>query len=107
MRVRRSLSIDRKSTRLNSRHYLISVVASFFFLITRRPPRSTLFPYPALFRSRTPITTSRGWRLAIRRLPNAGEAVTEHRSEEHTSELPSLPYLCRRFFFFFNNTATT
>src|SRR5436190_6341497 len=31
----------------------------FFFLLTRRPPRSTLFPYTTLFRSRRPPRTSR------------------------------------------------
>src|SRR5438552_18646070 len=32
--------------------YLTSVFSFFFFLIVRRPPRSTLFPYTTLFRSR-------------------------------------------------------
>src|SRR3990172_6787245 len=41
---------DRKSTRLNSSHRYISY-SSFFFLMIRRPPRSTLFPYTTLFRS--------------------------------------------------------
>src|ERR1039457_2271949 len=84
-------NIDRKSTRLNSSHLVISyavfclkkkrgfiyhhrgdkshgfgerlrqvngwleherrIIASFFFLMIRRPPRSTLFPYTTLFRS--------------------------------------------------------
>src|SRR2546425_1403568 len=73
----------------------------------RRPPRSTLFPYTTLFRSRStwspsrsrsitascsasstiPPATSSSW-------PSAGEA--RRRSEEHTSELQSLAYLvCR------------
>src|SRR3990167_8320707 len=43
-------SKDRKSTRLNSSHSQISH-AVFFFLMIRRPPRSTLFPYTTLFRS--------------------------------------------------------
>src|SRR6266850_3991234 len=55
---------------------------SFFFLMIRRPPRSTLFPYTTLFRSRprdhAPARTGRG------ELP---ERVA--RSEEHTSELQS------------------
>ena len=58
---------DRKSTRLNSSHDQISYAVfclkkkktvsdfsfkhSFFFLMIRRPPRSTLFPYTTLFRS--------------------------------------------------------
>src|SRR3989338_2192377 len=42
---------DRKSTRLNSSHNSISP-SFLFFLMTRRPPRSTLFPYTTLFRSK-------------------------------------------------------
>src|SRR3989338_7978315 len=46
--------IDRKSTRLNSSHSSISY-SLFFFLMIRRPPRSTLFPYTTLFRSRSTL----------------------------------------------------
>src|ERR1041384_8738313 len=62
----------------------------FFFLMIRRPPRSTLFPYTTLFRSR-----SSGW--LCRSLPRNPQGFTpNHRSEEHTSELQSLAYLvCR------------
>src|SRR3990167_6885514 len=48
--VRRQALLDRKSTRLNSSHNQISFFL-FFFLMIRRPPRSTLFPYTTLFRS--------------------------------------------------------
>src|SRR3989338_6842474 len=41
---------DLKSTRLNSSHSSIFYFL-FFFLMIRRPPRSTLFPYTTLFRS--------------------------------------------------------
>src|SRR5438477_134068 len=41
--------LDRKSTRLNSSHMSISYAV---FCLTRRPPRSPLFPYTTLFRSR-------------------------------------------------------
>src|SRR5262245_64489925 len=67
----------------------------FFFLMIRRPPRSTLFPYTTLFRSRA---------RARPRLPPGswgGGAVDRPggaapRSEEHTSELQSLRHLvCR------------
>src|SRR5699024_12883868 len=34
--------------------YLLLLLPLFFFLLTLRPPRSTLFPYTTLFRSRTP-----------------------------------------------------
>src|SRR6266513_5581441 len=61
----------------------------FFFLMIRRPPRSTLFPYTTLFRSRRTCSArcvasaSRSWR---------GMA----RSEEHTSELQSrFDLVCR------------
>src|SRR6266516_8172123 len=68
-----------------------------FFLMIRRPPRSTLFPYTTLFRSRTARAgASTGPRPAPRgawRAPARGPA---RRSEEHTSELQS-PYdlVCR------------
>src|SRR6266850_7346273 len=53
----------------------------FFFLMIRRPPRSTLFPYTTLFRSRrSPTSDARPWRRV--RHPAS-------RSEEHTSELQS------------------
>src|SRR2546430_13034504 len=65
----------------------------------RRPPRSTLFPYTTLFRSRVyPIgAISVGQRGE--RLSEFGEMVgagADHRSEEHTSELQSQSNLvCR------------
>src|ERR1039458_10858440 len=62
---------------------------SFFFLMIRRPPRSTLFPYTTLFRSSTNQTW---WRPDGSPWTNA----VFHRSEEHTSELQSLRHLvCR------------
>src|SRR6266581_8417411 len=60
----------------------------FFFLMIRRPPRSTLFPYTTLFRSRPPGARFGG----VQRGPGAGAP----RSEEHTSELQSPVHLvCR------------
>src|SRR6266496_357690 len=56
----------------------------FFFLMIRRPPRSTLFPYTTLFRS-TVGTQSYPQSCAREVPPN----VTNCRSEEHTSELQS------------------
>src|SRR2546425_7004300 len=64
----------------------------FFFLMIRRPPRSTLFPYTTLFRSvmRGPSSEKRGKTTVT--LPLSAR----RRSEEHTSELQSLAYLvCR------------
>src|SRR2546430_8173612 len=65
----------------------------FFFLMIRRPPRSTLFPYTTLFRSRGLS------RLEYRGYDSAGLAVQVDggvRSEEHTSEIQSQSKLvCR------------
>src|SRR2546428_6335798 len=56
----------------------------------RRPPRSTLFPYTTLFRSREEIRSAAArCGLGERLDPAAPEDVREHRSEEHTSELQS------------------
>src|SRR3712207_8251773 len=86
----------------------------FFFLMIRRPPRSTLFPYTTLFRSPgghglgVGFAAARGLApeqlgLALDRrqrvLKVVGERVEQRltvRSEEHTSELQSRQYLvCR------------
>src|SRR5467141_2197098 len=40
---------------------LLCVYVSFFFLMIRRPPRSTLFPYTTLFRSRPTRLAEAGW----------------------------------------------
>src|SRR3712207_8971526 len=87
---------------------------SFFFLMIRRPPRSTLFPYTTLSRSLALAAAAQaiaachapkadGHRSAVPTVLNAGDAfnvVPAHgelfRSEEHTSELQSRQYLvCR------------
>src|SRR5688572_32621922 len=80
----------------------------FFFLMIRRPPRSTLFPYTTLFRScRAPSPAAAGRRSAAaprscrsrRRRParaRPASATSACRSEEHTSELQSQSNLvCR------------
>src|ERR1022692_1743164 len=60
------------------------VVSLFFFLMIRRPPRSTLFPYTTLFRSRSKIgSTVFDGRIGMWHSHCLG------RSEEHTSELQS------------------
>src|SRR5215216_7100222 len=62
----------------------------FFFLMIRRPPRSTLFPYTTLFRSRPSRRCPTG------SSPAARSSSTRTRSEEHTSELQSPDHLvCR------------
>src|SRR5436305_8657382 len=65
----------------------------FFFLVLRPPPRSTLFPYTTLFRSRAvPRESAR----PSRRTPTSVASGSPPRSEEHTSELQSRPHLvCR------------
>src|SRR3712207_9486863 len=92
---------------------------SFFFLMIRRPPRSTLFPYTTLFRSRDgdrrPLARARRRgggplprrgrvprgdgdrrRALPRRGRDRGGRRQLGRSEEHTSELQSRQYLvCR------------
>src|SRR5260370_28653239 len=77
----------------------------FFFLMIRRPPRSTLFPYTTLFRSERqrhqgahqddgPIADA-CYTIDIRPLRRSGRYFTD-RSEEHTSELQShLNLVCR------------
>src|SRR5260370_2355908 len=91
----------------------------FFFLMIRRPPRSTLFPYTTLFRSETANSRSAEWSSnlnpgrgnnmvvlviggtgyigshAARALQRSGHTPLI-RSEEHTSELQShLNLVCR------------
>src|SRR3712207_7028790 len=76
-----------------------------FFLMIRRPPRSTLFPYTTLFRSHMSAAMltavamagsgSDGGR-ALQAAVQAGHLRALGRSEEHTSELQSRQYLvCR------------
>src|SRR6266481_8129918 len=66
------------------------VIFPFFFLMIRRPPRSTLFPYTTLFRS--------PWAFSSARCSTAARSPVRWpwRSEEHTSELQSQFHLvCR------------
>src|SRR3712207_8978231 len=79
----------------------------FFFLMIRRPPRSTLFPYTTLFRSADAVAGEHVERVVDRALrAEVDGEVADHargdadadalRSEEHTSELQSRQYLvCR------------
>src|SRR5690554_7633086 len=77
----------------------LSGIFLFFFLMFRRPPRSTLFPYTTLFRSPAGRASSgamfrtagAGWHSGTGTPPQELS-----RSEEHTSELQSRPHLvCR------------
>src|SRR5437762_7082612 len=73
----------------------MSFLLVFFFLMIRRPPRSTLFPYTTLFRSPwaawlPPLSA------ATRSVKSPKPPTVTRRSEEHTSELQSPMYLvCR------------
>src|SRR5438552_5719954 len=72
----------------------------FFFLMLRRPPRSTLFPYTTLFRSRAARPARCHRARSLVRAPGALTCATTAaggaRSEEHTSELQSPDHLvCR------------
>src|SRR2546429_3043381 len=93
----------------------------FFFLMIRRPPRSTLFPYTTLFRSRWSTSRRAAWTTPRRPLAKRSGSLSgtasaglrdgpswcsarsrwhvvtgERRSEEHTSELQSrLHLVCR------------
>src|SRR5258707_15380597 len=91
-----------------TRIMLLSRYHYFFFLMIRRPPRSTLFPYTTLFRSRIHLRSPLIFANRIERIPrlllNVPEQVMQlspiltrnQRSEEHTSELQSRQYLvCR------------
>src|SRR2546430_324941 len=85
----------------------LAVSCLFFFLMIRRPPRSTLFPYTTLFRSGIeprPLAHGHGQRRALqpsrpsRRVAHLSSIVLPSivRSEEHTSELQSQSNLvCR------------
>src|SRR6266513_3735277 len=64
-----------------------------FFLMIRRPPSSTLFPYTTLFRSTTPLIRPTSGIFAVRSILSFRR---ERRSEEHTSELQSrFEHVCR------------
>src|SRR5260370_9642306 len=68
----------------------------FFFLMMRRPPRSTLFPYTTLFRSRQRSSLSRTEGSIAHLLSLSRLIALNLRSEEHTSELQShLNLVCR------------
>src|SRR3712207_7920815 len=100
----------------------------FFFLMIRRPPRSTLFPYTTLFRSAhtpgtiaaltDPVTNLSAHELVLAAggplgggarpcRGGGGGAAFGQRSEEHTSELQSRQYLvCRLLLEKKKNTCT-
>src|SRR3712207_9218140 len=84
---------------------IVNIFVFFFFLMIRRPPRSTLFPYTTLFRSFSLDEISDSLKFVITCVCGADPLSiiilrfalkTASRSEEHTSELQSRQYLvCR------------
>src|SRR5262249_61695665 len=90
------LAADRRAPVIRRSSALSSPL--FFFLRLRRPPRSTLFPYTTLFRSRPRADAHGTGRRAKGKPARAGSLPPRNRrrSEEHTSELQSLTNLvCR------------
>src|SRR2546422_7648955 len=83
---------------------MFTLLSFFFFLMIRRPPRSTLFPYTTLFRSQgrlhprdvlpaASVWWNRRWRHFLFQFR---KKLGVKRSEEHTSELQSrLHLVCR------------
>src|SRR5260370_10171663 len=90
---------------------ILSIFALFFFLMIRRPPRSTLFPYTTLFRSPlakikrennfgVALMNRQQFEAALSKFQRAcildAQSEFAQRSEEHTSELQShLNLVCR------------
>src|SRR5437660_8199129 len=73
-----------------------STVYFLFFLLIRRPPRSTLFPYTTLFRSSTASLTFTSGSGQTGTSGKRLSWLSSERSEEHTSELQSRGHLvCR------------
>src|ERR1051325_12014117 len=82
--IQRTPRVDHRPEEGAESHALVD----FFFLMIRRPPRSTLFPYTTLFRSSVPSQTA-----FLRAFSTVSFVLAPtRRSEEHTSELQS-PYV--------------
>src|SRR2546429_232138 len=92
----RCWTIDERVVFIMSDDSEMSLILCFFFLMIRRPPRSTLFPYTTLFRSIAMITSGpldNWWHNAY---GLDVKVLSPPRSEEHTSELQSrLHLVCR------------
>src|SRR2546430_17482768 len=95
---------------------MIRYIRSFFFLMIRRPPRSTLFPYTTLFRSSSTAKKRKATGLTLGTFTGTATAATTPtaaakwphkwlfpRSEEHTSELQSQSNLVCRLLLEKNN----
>src|SRR5579859_6877648 len=84
-------AIQEKAAKYLNIDHTTFLLYCFFFLMIRRPPRSTLFPYTTLFRS---LTAS--YSFGPQQYQDGLLIVRRWRSEEHTSELQSQSNLvCR------------
>src|SRR3990167_5411151 len=79
---------------------------SFFFLMIRRPPRSTLFPYTTLFRSGV-LHHTRLFRLQLDRARRHESGIAQKADRKSTRLNSSHSQISYAVFFFFNDTATT
>ena len=91
---------DKTSSLFSHLAYRRNCIHIFFFLLIRRPPRSTLFPYTTLFRSLALIQKFNGdlflGESRINEIELCQEEARKDRSEEQTSELQSrLHLVCR------------
>src|SRR5437868_9039871 len=85
-----------KNVSMKTLIHRLTIFKIFFFLMTRRPPRSTLFPYTTLFRSQPDPTASRQKNGFLALAEYDKPAQGGNRSEEHTSELQSrFDLVCR------------
>src|SRR6266496_6085311 len=61
----------------------LTLFVCFFFLMIRRPPRSTLFPYTTLFRSRSRANRRRKFWPAVRRLRSKRDRKSTRLNSSH------------------------
>src|ERR1041385_9360559 len=89
-------SIHAGPRRTLERHITIIAIKTsllrLFFLMIRRPPRSTLFPYTTLFRSALGSVLRHGIAVGVRNAQDRAQG----RSEEHRSELKSRLHIASR-----------
>src|SRR6266542_3519279 len=84
-----SFGLAQRTHDFSLRMALGSLAPLFFFLMIRRPPRSTLFPYTTLFRS--PPTPS-SLRVRVWRRPRRGSAAADRKSTRLNSSHGSISY---------------
>src|SRR5437870_12892392 len=70
--------------------YSIYTLVIFFFLMIRRPPRSTLFPYTTLFRSR--FASGAGWKYPPASCRSSRKAIGDRKSTRLNSSHVAISY---------------